>query len=112
MHICPIDGRLQNWSFLDFGNQSRLLSSGGEGLGPECSTLYTTTRAGILALISVVIENECRQCVCSKVDGNCRLLTGEFVASAVVAECVFKDLTQSNPERHTTPTCTTAVGIY
>lgn len=89
-----------------------MLSSGEGGLGLECSTLHTTTRAGIAALISVVIENECRQYVCSKVDGNFRLLTGEFVVSAVVAQCVFKDLAQSNPERHTITTCTTAMGIY
>lgn len=79
------------------------------GLGPECNTLKATTRAGIVALISVVIENECRQRVCSKVDGNSQMLTGEFVVSAVVAECVFKDLSEFNPERHAGTTCTTAV---
>lgn len=84
----------------------------GEGLGPECSTLYSTIRAGIVALISVAIEHECGQRVCSKVDGSGQLLTGEFVLSAVIAECVFKDLSEFNPERHATTTCTTAVGIY
>lgn len=82
---------------------------GGGGLGPECNTLNATTRVGIVALISVVIENECRQRVCSKVDGNGQMLTGEFVVSAVVAECVFKDLSEFNPERHSGTTCTTAV---
>lgn len=37
------------------------------------------------------------------------MLTGEFVVSAVVAECVFKDLSEFNPERHAGTTCTTAV---
>lgn len=66
----------------------------------------------IVALISVAIEHECGQRVCSKVDGNGQLLTGECVLSAVTAECVFKDLSEFNPERHATTTRTTAVGIY
>lgn len=50
-----------------------------------------------------------------KVDGNGLLRLDYFVASVVPAECVFKVLRESNPERHTRTTChpcPTALGLH
>lgn len=75
------------------------------GLGSESNPPNRTSRAGIVALISMFIQDECGQHRGCKVDGNGQLWPDDSVVSTVPAECVFKVLRESNPERHTTTTC-------